>query len=127
MKRTLLVLGITVMSVAASVVVRAQTAARDERSQFRFEFAQARSLRGLGVEGWAYNDLPWRVTNVRLQVDCLDESGTVTESASGWVNGNVSAGGRAYFFVAVAKPAATYRVSVQSFDKIAREAPTQAP
>ena len=63
----------------------------------------------------------------RLQIECLDASGAVTESASGWVNGNVSAGGRAYFFVAAAKRAASYHVSVQPFDKIAREAPTQAP
>jgi len=37
-------------------------------------------------------------------------------------------GGRGYFFVPVVSPAATYRATVQSFDKVLLEAPPlQAP
>jgi hypothetical protein len=127
MNRLLLVLGMLVTIVAVSVVSNAQTAAGDEHSQFRFEFQQTESHRGLAVEGWAYNGLPWRITNVRVRVDSVDTNGTVIASAAGWVLGDVNAGGRGYFYVPVSSPAPTYRVSVQSFDKVAPEAPTQAP
>jgi hypothetical protein len=101
-------------------------ATADEHGRLRFEVELTESHRGRGVTGWAHNDLPWRVTNVRVRVDCLDESGTVTESVMGWVLGDVSAGGRAYFYVPVSSHPVTVRVSVQSFDKVAREAP-EAP
>jgi hypothetical protein len=119
----MLAVAMIVTTIVGCLVARATA---DEHGRFRFEVEQTESHRGRGVAGWAYNDLPWRVTNVRLRVDCLDESGTVTESATGWVLGDVSAGGRAYFYVGVSSPAATVRVSVQSFDKVAREAP-EAP
>jgi len=75
------------------------------------------------VEGYLHNDLPWRITNVRLRVESVDPAGRVTGEAAGWVLGDVAAGGRAYFFVPVSSPAATYRATVESFDKISREAP----
>jgi hypothetical protein len=47
-------------------------------------------------------------------------------SASGWVAGDVAAGGRGYFYVPVSAHAPTYRPSVQRFDKVMLDAP-QAP
>jgi len=58
-----------------------------------------------------------------LRVDAVDASGTVTASASGWVMGDVKAGGRGYVYVPVSSSAKTYRATVQSFDKVAVEAP----
>jgi hypothetical protein len=44
------------------------------------------------------------------------------------VIGDVKAGGRGYFWVPVSSPAKTYRATVQSFDKVAVEAPrAEAP
>jgi hypothetical protein len=126
MNRLLLVLGMLVTTVAGPVVSHAQTAAGDEPSQFRFEFQQTESPRGLAVEGWAYNGLPWHITNVRVRVESVDRKGTVIASAAGWVLGNVNAGGRGYFYVPVSSPAPAYRVSVQSFDKVAPGIP-EAP
>jgi len=37
------------------------------------------------------------------------------------VVGDVEAGGRGWFYVPVSSPAATYRATVQSFDKVALE------
>ena len=96
---------------------------RDGGCPFRFELAQTDSHRGLGVEGYVYNGLPWRISNVRLRLESVDVNGAVTASASGWVIGDVKAGGRGYFYVAVSSPATTYRATVQSFDKVAVEAP----
>lgn len=120
----LLALG-TIVAMASGSVVSAETPAGDGRSQFRFEFEQTRSLRGLGVEGWVYSGLPWRISNVRVRVDCLDPNETVTASAWGWVQGDVPAEGRAYFYVPILSPAATYRVRVQAFDSVG--ARPQAP
>ena len=124
MKRMMLLLAMTLTTIAGTGIATAETATAD--TPFRFDLAQTDSHRGLGVEGYVYNGLPWRISNVRLRVDSIDANGAVTASASGWVVGDVKAGGRAYFYVPVPTPANTYRASVQSFDKVAAEAP-QAP
>jgi hypothetical protein len=128
LKTMLLLLAMSVTTIAGAVVAKAQTPEAETQTPFRFELAQARSPRGLGVEGYVYNGLPWLITNVRLRVDSLDADGTETASASGWVVGDVKAGGRGYFYVPVSAPAKTYRATVQSFDKVGIGAPgVQAP
>jgi hypothetical protein len=122
-KRAIVVLATVVGGLLAPIVATAQTPATDAQTPFRFELEEARSHRGRGVEGYVYNDLPWRITNVRVRVESVDGNGTVTSSASGWVIGDVRAGGRAYFYVAVSSAAATYRASVLSFDKVLLEMP----
>jgi len=123
MNRMLLVFAMTITTIAGAGVARAQTPTADAPTPFRFEIAQADGPRGLGVAGYVYNGLPWRIANVRVRVDGVDANGTVTASASGWVVGDVKAGDRGYFYVPVSSPATTYRAIVQSFDKVAVEAP----
>lgn len=125
MRKLLVVLGMVVVAALTDAVVAgAQTPAAGTDSQFRFELEEARTPhRGRGVEGYVYNGLPWRITNVRLRVESLDATGTVTGEGSGWVLGDVKAGGRGYFFVLVSPGAATYRATVQSFDRVMLEAP----
>ena len=130
MQRIALILAVIVAGVFGSIVAaKAYSPAIGAESQFRFELEEAqRSHRGQAVEGYLYNGLPWRITNVRLRVESLDGSGRVTGEASGWVVGDVKGGGRGYFFVPVVSPAANYRATVQSFDKVVLEAPPlQAP
>jgi len=123
MKRMLLLFAMMITTIAGAGITLVQTPTADAQTPFRFELAQADGPRGLGVEGYVYNGLPWRITNVRLRVDGVDANGTVTASVSGWVMGDVEAGGRGYFYVPVSSAATTYRATVQSFDKIAVEAP----
>jgi hypothetical protein len=114
---------VTILPAAVGI---AQTPIGD--APFRFDLAPAAGPRGLGVEGFVYNGSPWVITNVRLRVDSVDGDGMVIASASGWVIGDVKAGGRGYFWVPVSSPATTYRATVQSFDKVAVEAPrVEAP
>src|SRR5262245_39118157 len=128
MNRSLVVLGIILTRTGMTDAPRAQTETVQEPSQFRFQLEQTDSHRGAAVQGYVYNGLPWRITNVRLRVDSIDSNGTVTASASGWVQGDVKAGDRAYFYVPIRASAAAYRASVQTFDKVAAEAlPSQAP
>ncbi len=120
----ILVLGMVVAGVVGPVVAKAQTPATDAQNPFRFELEEAQNpFRGRAVEGYVYNDLPWRITNVRLRVESVDPAGRVTGEGYGWVVGDVRAGGRGYFFVLVSSRAATYRATVQSFDKVILEAP----
>ena len=116
-----------VVAMMASTIGTAIPAASagDERA-FAFQLEQTENHRGVAVEGYVYNALPWRITNVRVQVDSIDANGTVVASASGWVVGDLAARGRAYFYVPVSVSAPTYRASVQAFDKVMLEAP-QAP
>ena len=123
MSRILLVFAMVATIVGTATVARAQTAIASDESPFRFQFEQSQGPRGLAVEGYIYNALPWRITNVRLQVDSIDGNGTLVASASGWVLGDVAAGGRGYFYVPVSAHAPTYRPTVQRFDKVMLEGP----
>lgn len=119
---------VLVTMLLAPGAARAQTPRTDATGPFRFELEEAPPThRGRGVEGYVYNDSPWRITNVRLRVETIDSSGTITGETSGWVVGDVRAGGRGYFFVPVSSPATTYRATVQSFDKVGLEVRTEAP
>ena len=124
MVHSILLWGMVVAGVVRPVVAGAQTPATDPQNPFRFELEEAQSpFRGRAVEGYVYNNLPWRITNVRLRVESVDPAGRVTGEASGWVVGDVKAGGRGYFFVLVSSRAATYRATVQSFNKVALDTP----
>ena len=128
MRKMLLVFAIVGTTLETPTTPRAETVLAADESPFGFQYEETRSHRGLGVEGYVSNALPWRITNVRLQVDSLDLNGSLIASASGWVVGDVPAHGRGYFYVRVAAPAATYRPSVQTFDRVMLEAPApQAP
>jgi len=126
MKIVLVLVAVIVATMGGPVVAIAQAPTATADAPFRFELAQARGPRGPGVEGYVYNGSQWSISNVRLRVESVDAAGTVTDTSMGWVIGNVRAGGRGYFYVPVPTPAPTYRATVQSYDKIAIEAP-QAP
>jgi hypothetical protein len=125
MNRMVLVLAMIATTIGTAAAARAQSPIASDQSAFGFELQQTTGPRGLAVEGYVHNALPWRITNVRLRVESVDANGALTAAASGWVLGDVPAGGRGYFYVPVSTPATTYRASVQAFDKVALEA--QAP
>ena len=51
MKSVLLLLAMTMTTIAGAVVAKAQTATAEEQTPFWFELSQADGPRGLGVEG----------------------------------------------------------------------------
>ena len=51
-----------------------------------------------------------------MRVEALDATGGVTATYIGYVFGDVTPGTRAYFEVPVTQKAASYRVSVLSYD-----------
>ncbi len=71
----------------------------------------------LEVEGYVNNRSPYRVGNLRVLVDGLDDSGRIVDQRVSWVLGELGGDSRIYFEVPVA-PAARYRVSVFSYDRV---------
>ena len=87
-------------------------------SYFKVEWqADERGGRPL-VSGYVTNQWGLVTRNVRLRVEALDASGSVTANYIGYVNGYVTPGSRVYFEVPVPAKAPAYRVTVLSFDPI---------
>jgi len=68
------------------------------------------------LEGYVTNGSLYTLQNVRLHVVVLDAAGTTIGEANGWVFGNLFAGGRTYFVIAIPRVGASYRVTVTSWD-----------
>lgn len=106
-----------VMAAALSGVVRAAQAAPIYAPEtldryFRLEW----SKNGRNVNGYVYNSSNRRASRMQLLVEGLDASGKVVTKTTTWVR-DVPPNNRAYFEVGV-PTAASYRVSVLSFDWI---------
>jgi hypothetical protein len=70
------------------------------------------------VSGYVTNQWGLTTRNVRLRVEALDAGGNVTATYIGYVNGYVNPGSHVYWEVPVQQKAASYRVSVLSFDPV---------
>jgi hypothetical protein len=79
------------------------------------------------LTGHIYNDSPYRVGSVRLRVESLDASSQVLRETLAWVYVTVPARGRAYFSLRRPPGAETFRLAVESFVLIAREAVDETP
>jgi hypothetical protein len=105
----------------------AQPLLSEVASSLRVEWQRTVSLGGRPtIEGYVYNDSPFRIGGVRLRVEILDSSKRVVGETFGWVYGNISSRGRWPF--SMPPPAGeSFRVTVQSFYLITREAPSESP
>jgi len=112
---------IVVVSVASLVAMgfggtRALAVSATPLSELRVEWETvARGDRAV-VRGYVFNGRQLRVENVRLRIEQLDASARTVATRGTWVPGTLQNGDRRYFEVAVPAAAATYRVSVESFD-----------
>lgn len=66
------------------------------------------------------NQSVYDLQNVRLHVDVLDPEGRRIAEASGWAFGDALSGGRTHFAIALPALGSTYRVTISSFDLLAR-------
>jgi len=71
----------------------------------------------LKVEGYVNNRSPYRVGNVRVLVDSLDDAGRIVDQRVSWALGELGGDSRIYFAVPVT-PAAHYRVRIFSYDRV---------
>jgi hypothetical protein len=76
--------------------------------------------------GYVYNDSTYRIGSVRLRVQVLDASDKVVRDDLAWIYIDVPARSRAQF--SVRRPEGSgYRVTVESFVLISREAAPETP
>ena len=93
-------------------------------NSLRVEWHRTTSLGGRpAIEGYVYNDSQFRIGGVRLRVEMLDSSNQVVGETFGWVYGNISSRGRWPFSMPPPPADKSFRVAVESFHLIAREAP----
>jgi len=78
------------------------------------------------VEGYVNNRSPYRVGNVRVLVDSLDDAGRLVDQRVSWVLGELGGDSRIYFDVPV-MPAAQYRVRVFSYDRVETDGRRRGP
>jgi hypothetical protein len=69
------------------------------------------------VRGYVYNDRQMRVERVRLRIEQLDASARPVASRVTWIPGTIAYGTRVYFETGMPAAGATYRVSVEAFDR----------
>jgi hypothetical protein len=79
----------------------------------------------LTIRGQVQNVSPYRVTNVRLQVDGLGPDSRPVGRIFVWAVGDIAPGGQTSFAAEPIPGSATYQVKVVSWDlvSVAREAP----
>ena len=106
----------------------AQSLQTQVANSLRVEWKRAVSLGGRPViEGYVYNDSAYRIGGVRLRVEILDPSNQVVGEVFGWVYGDIASRGRWSFSMPPPAAGDSFRVSVESFHLVAREAPREAP
>lgn len=83
----------------------------------RFEWEVGQDRKGRPeIEGYLYNDYMRSAINVRLVVETLDASGTVTDTTFAYIPGVVPLLSRAYFVVPLKHPGASYRLRVTMYE-----------
>jgi len=80
-----------------------------------------------GIEGYVYNDSPYRIGLVRLSVLGRDDPSQAPTPTLAWVYGNVPARGRWYFRVRLPAAREIVSVSIESFSVIARDPQSESP
>ena len=80
-----------------------------------------------GIEGYVYNDSPYRIGLVRLRVESRDAPDQPPTPSLAWVYGDVPARSRWYFRVRLPSRSEVVAVTIESFHLIAREPPRESP
>ena len=79
------------------------------------------------LTGHIYNDSTYRIGSVRLRVETVDASNDVVNQSLAWVYVSVPARGRASFSIRRPPGGDTFRLAVESFVLISREAVQETP
>ena len=80
-----------------------------------------------GIEGYVYNDSPYRIGLVRLSILGRDDPSQEPTPTLAWVYGNVPARGRWYFRVRTPASRQILKVTIESCTLIARETMPESP
>jgi hypothetical protein len=119
-----LILAVAALGLAGGAAAQLQA---EVASQLRVEWeALAEEWTRPRLVGFVHNASPYRIGSVRLRVQVLDGSDKVVREDLAWIYVDVPARGRAQF--SIRRPEGSgYRVSVESFVLISREATPETP
>jgi hypothetical protein len=70
------------------------------------------------IKGSVFNDSPYRVTDVRLQIEGLDPDRQTVGRTLAWVFGDIAPGGETSFVAEPVPGAVGYRITVVSYDLV---------
>lgn len=87
-------------------------------SWFRVSFAAAEHSVAPRITGHVYNDSPYRVTDVQLEVEGLGADSRPVGRRFVWAFGDIVPGGETSFAAEAMPEAVSYRITVSSFDVI---------
>ena len=90
-------------------------------SRMLLMFAMMATTIGTATAPSAQTAIAGDQTPFTCQIDSMDANGALIASASGPALGDAAGGGRGYFYVTNSAQAATYRPTVQRFDKVTTE------
>jgi len=110
MQRLLLAVGLIAVGYGAAGCASAS------ESPFQLEWQVSPESRSPSVKGHVFNRGSLPARNLRLVIEGLDASGRVVTTTLGVLSQTVESGGSTPFDVPVPGTAASYRVSVQSFE-----------
>jgi hypothetical protein len=94
---------------------------------FRIQWSATPQQGGVLIDGYITNTWGFPAQKVRVLVDGYDASGTQVGQLISWGPNEINPGTRVYFDVAVPAGAATYEVSIFSFDWVQTAMNEQLP
>src|SRR5712692_6219500 len=98
-----------------------QTGQTDEGAAqpwFRVSWAPSTEDVVSSIKGSVFNDSPYRVTDVRLEVEGLDPDRQPVGQTLVWVFGDIAPGGETSFVAEPMPGAVRYRITVVSYDLV---------
>jgi hypothetical protein len=101
----------------------AQDFGRSSDQQFRVSWEARSYSPAPSLEGYVHNDTLYRVSNVRLRVEGFDAERRPVGERFIWAFGDIAPNNRSYFVAPSVPRAATYRITVASFDVVSRGGP----
>jgi hypothetical protein len=107
---------------AALMLVATVASAQDQRppapGPFRVTWQQETDPVASRIEGRVHNDSPFRVTDVRLEVQGLDPDNRLVGRTFTWAIGDIAPGGETSFVFEAIPEAVSYRFAVLSYDVV---------
>ncbi len=95
-----------------------QTGEQAAQRWFRVSWAPPTEGVVSSIKGSVFNDSPYRVTDVRLQVEGLDPDRQPVGRTLVWAFGDIAPGGETSFVAEPVPGAVSYRITVVSYDLV---------
>jgi hypothetical protein len=95
----------------------------DTRVSLQFRASLAPSADGAArsrISGDVVNESPYRVTNVRVEIEGVNADNGSVGHTFAWTVGDIAPGGKTYFMTEPIRGASSYRVRVVSWDLVSR-------